>query len=120
ALDRRSAWVVDAGPAITRIDTDAVVKERIAIPAISLSSLVVSGGAAWAVDPYGGVLYRVELEGRNVVTTVRVGHGAESVVAGPGAIWVANPVAGEVLRVDSRQERVVARFPFGNPPLDLA
>jgi branched-chain amino acid transport system substrate-binding protein len=120
ALDRRSAWVVDAGPAITRIDTDAVVKERIAIPAISLSSLVVSGGAAWAVDPYGGVLYRVELEGRNVVTTVRVGHGAESVAAGPGAIWVANPVAGEVLRVDPRQGRVVARLPFGNPPLGLA
>jgi branched-chain amino acid transport system substrate-binding protein len=120
ALDRLGAWVVDAGPAITRIDTDAVVKERIAIPAISLSSLVVSGGAAWAVDPYGGVLYRVELEGRNVVTTVRVGHGAESVTAGPGAIWVANPVAGEVLRVDPRQERVVARLPFGNPPLGLA
>src|SRR5439155_1677652 len=94
ALGGRSAWVVDAGPAITRIDGGAVVKQRIAVPAISLSSLVVSDGAAWAVDPYGGVLYRVELEGRNVVTTVPVGQGAESVAAGPGAIWVANPVAG--------------------------
>jgi branched-chain amino acid transport system substrate-binding protein len=120
ALDRRSAWVVDAGPAITRIDRDAVVKERIAVPAISLSSLVVSDGAAWAVDPYGGVLYRVELEGRNVVTTVRVGQGAESVAAGPGAIWVANPVAGAVLRIDPSEQRVVARLPFGNPPLGLA
>ena len=120
ALDRRGAWVVDAGPAITRIDTEAVVKERIPVPAISLSSLVVSDGAAWTVDPYGGVLYRVELEGRNVVTTVRVGHGAESVAAGPGAIWVANPVAGVVLRIDPREQRVVARLPFGNPPLGLA
>ena len=120
ALDRRSAWVVDAGPAITRIDRDAVVKERIAVPAISLSSLVVSDGAAWAVDPYGGVLYRVELEGRNVATTVQVGQGASSVAAGPGAIWVANPVAGVVLRVDPRRQRVVARLPFGNPPLGLA
>jgi branched-chain amino acid transport system substrate-binding protein len=120
ALDDRGAWVVDAGPAITRIDTDAVVKKRIAVPAISLSSLVVSDGAAWTVDPYGGVLYRVELEGRHVVTTVQVGHGAESVAAGPGAIWVANPVAGVVLRVDPSQERVVARLPLGNPPLGLA
>jgi class 3 adenylate cyclase/ABC-type branched-subunit amino acid transport system substrate-binding protein/streptogramin lyase len=120
ALDRGSAWVVDAGPAITRIDRDAVVNERIAVPAISLSSLVVSDGAAWAVDPYGGVLYRVELEGRNVVTTVRVGQGAESVAAGPGAIWVANPVAGAVLRIDPSEQRVVARLPFGNPPLGLA
>jgi branched-chain amino acid transport system substrate-binding protein len=120
ALDRRGAWVVDAGPAITRIDRDAVVKQRIKVPAISLSSLVVSDGAAWAVDPYGGVLYRVELEGRNVVTTVRVGHGAESVAAGPGAIWVANPVAGVVLRIDPRRQRVAARLPFGNPPLGLA
>ncbi len=120
ALGGRSAWVVDAGPAITRIDGGAVVKQRIAVPAISLSSLVVSDGAAWAVDPYGGVLYRVELEGRNVVTTVRVGQGAESVAAGPGAIWVANPVAGVVLRIDPRRQRVVARLPFGNPPLGLA
>jgi branched-chain amino acid transport system substrate-binding protein len=119
ALDRSSAWVVDAGPALTRIDRNAVVKQRITVPAISLSSLVVADGAAWAVDPYGGVLYRVELEGRNVVTTVRVGQGAESVAAGPGAIWVANPVAGDVLRVDPRQQRVVARLPFGNPPLGL-
>jgi branched-chain amino acid transport system substrate-binding protein len=120
ALGGGSAWVVDAGPAITRIDGGAVVKQRIAVPAISLSSLVVSDGAAWAVDPYGGVLYRVELEGRNVVTTVRVGQGAESVAAGPGAIWVANPVAGVVLRIDPRRQRVVARLPFGNPPLGLA
>jgi branched-chain amino acid transport system substrate-binding protein len=51
---------------------------------------------------------------------VRVGQGAESVAAGPGAIWVANPVAGVVLRIDPRRQRVVARLPFGNPPLDLA
>ena len=120
ALDHGGAWVVDAGPAITRIDRRAVVRRRIAVPAISLSSLVVSDGAAWAVDPYGGVLYRVELEGRKVVTTVRVGQGAESVAAGPDAIWVSNPAAGVVLRIDPRGQRVVARLPFGNPPLGLA
>ena len=120
ALDRRGAWVVDAGPAIARIDRDAVVKQRIAVPAISLSALVVSDGAAWAVDPYGGVLYRVELEGRHVVTTVGVGQGAESVAAGTDAIWVANPVAGVVLRIDPGTQRVTARLPFGNPPLGLA
>src|SRR5438477_455573 len=120
ALDHGGAWVVDAGPAITRIDRRAVVRRRIAVPAISLSSLVVSDGAAWAVDPYGGVLYRVELEGTKVVTTVRVGQGAESVAAGPDAIWVSNPAAGVVLRIDPRGQRVVARLPFGNPPLGLA
>jgi branched-chain amino acid transport system substrate-binding protein len=120
ALDRRGAWVVDAGQALTRIDGEAVVKQRIPVPAISLSSLAIADGAAWAVDPYGGVLYRVELEGRNVVTTVPVGHGAQSVAAGHGAIWVANPVAGVVLRIDPRQQRIAARLPFGNPPLSLA
>lgn len=120
ALDSRGAWVVDAGPAIARIDRDAVVRQRIAVPAISLSALVVSDGAAWAVDPYGGVLYRVELEGRHVVTTVRVGKGAEFVAAGPDAIWVANPVTGVVLRIDPGEQRVTARLPFGNPPLGLA
>jgi branched-chain amino acid transport system substrate-binding protein len=120
ALDGRSAWVVDAGPALARIDRSGVVRQHIAVPAISLSSLVITGGAAWAVDPYGGLLYRVELDGRNVVTTIRVGQGAESVSAGPGAIWIANPVAGEVVRIDPREQRVVARLPFGNPPLDVA
>jgi branched-chain amino acid transport system substrate-binding protein len=120
ALDGHSAWVVDAGPAITRIDRTAAVKQRIDVPAISLSSLAIADGAAWAVDPYGGLLYRVELEDQNVVTTVRVGSGAETVAAGPGAIWVANPVTGVLLRIDPRRERVVARIPFGNPPLGLA
>jgi branched-chain amino acid transport system substrate-binding protein len=120
ALDHSSAWVVDAGPAITRIDATAKVKQRIQVPAISLSSLVIADGAAWAVDPYGGLLYRVELQGRHVVTTVRVGQGADAVAAGRGAIWVANPVAGVVLRIDSRNQRVAARLAFGNPPLGLA
>jgi branched-chain amino acid transport system substrate-binding protein len=120
ALDRNSAWVVDAGPAITRIDGTATVRQRIKVPAISLSSLVIADGAAWAVDPYGGLLYRVELHGQHVVTTVRVGPGAESVAAGQGAIWVANPVADVVLRIDPRRQRIAARLPLGNPPLSLA
>jgi branched-chain amino acid transport system substrate-binding protein len=120
ALDRGSAWVVDAGPAITRIDGAAAVRQRIKVPAISLSALVIADGAAWAVDPYGGLLYRVELHGQHVVTTVPIGQGAESVAAGPGAIWVANPVAGAVLRIDPRRQRIVARLPLGNPPLGLA
>jgi branched-chain amino acid transport system substrate-binding protein len=120
AVDGASAWVVDAGPAITRIDASAVVKQRIAVPAISLSSLVIADRAAWAVDPYGGLLYRVELDGRHVVTTIPVGRGADAVAAGSGAIWVANPVAGVVLRVDARQRRVVARLRLGNPPLGIA
>jgi branched-chain amino acid transport system substrate-binding protein len=120
ALDNRSAWVVDAGPAITRIDGTATVRQRIKVPAISLSSLVIAHGVAWAVDPYGGLLYRIELHGQHVVTTVRVGPGAESVAAGADAIWVANPVAGVVLRVDPRRQAVVARLPLGNPPLSLA
>lgn len=120
ALDGRSAWIVDAGPAITRIDRTATVKQRIHVPAISLSSLVIADGAAWAVDPYGGLLYRIQLPGGKVVTTVRVGQGAEAVAAGRGAIWVANPVAGVVLRIDPRNQRPVARLPFGSPPLGLA
>ena len=120
ALDGSSAWVVDVGPAITRIDGTAAVQQRINVPAISLSSLVIADGAAWAVDPYGGLLYRVELHGQHVVTTVRVGPGAESVAAGPDAIWVANPVAGVVLRIDPRRQRIVARLRLGNPPLSLA
>jgi branched-chain amino acid transport system substrate-binding protein len=120
ALERRGAWVVDAGSAIARIDTNAVVRQRIAVPAISLSALAVSNGAAWAVDPYGGVLYRVELEGRHVVTTVKVGRGADSVAAGSDAIWVGNPVDGVVLRIDPGEQRVTAQLPVGNPPLGLA
>ena len=81
ALDGRSAWVVDAGPAITRIDRTATVKQRIQVPAISLSGLAIADGAAWAVDPYGGLLYRIQLPGGNVVTTIRVGQGAEAVAA---------------------------------------
>ena len=120
ALDGSSAWVVDAGPSITRIDGTASVRQRIKVPAISLSSLVIVDGAAWGVDPYGGLLYRVELHGQHIVTTVPVGQGAESVAAGQGAIWVANPVAGVVLRIDPGRQRIAARLAIGNPPLSLA
>jgi len=120
ALDGSNAWVIDAGPAITRIDDTGAVRQQIKVPAISLSSLVIADGAAWAVDPYGGLLYRVELHGQHVVTTVRIGPGAEAIAAGPGAIWVANPVAGVVLRIDPRRQRIVGRLPLGNPPLSLA
>ena len=81
------------------------MKQRIQVPAISLSGLAIADGAAWAVDPYGGLLYRIQLPGGNVVTTIRVGQGAEAVAAGRGAIWVANPVAGVVLRIDPRNQR---------------
>ena len=106
ALDGSNAWVIDAGPAITRIDDTGAVRQQIKVPAISLSSLVIADGAAWAVDPYGGLLYRVELHGQHVVTTVRIGPGAEAIAAGPGeqtlaqrvrAVWPA--LLGEESRV---------------------
>lgn len=121
AVEGTSAWVVDAGPAIVRIaGGPAKVTDRIRVPAISLSALAIADGAAWAVDPYGGQLYRIELEGQHTITSVPVGHGADAVTAAGGAIWVANPVEGVVREIDIDRVRVVARIPLGNPPLGLA
>ena len=121
AASAREAWV------LTRDSTIIPVSERgsrtgvpISIPATTLDSIAVGGGAVWITDPAGERLWRVVPGAQPRIDKLPIGAGASAVAYADGAAWVANPSAGVVERVDADEGRVTDRIRTGGTPRDVA
>ncbi len=102
--------VVEAG--VAKIDPASnAVARRIEVAAESLTGLAVGEGAVWAVDPFGGSVWRIDPGPEPLMRTIPLDFGVGSVAFGEGAVWATNEIADKVYRIDpgTNRARVVSR-----------
>ncbi len=81
---------------------------------------VVAGARAlWISNAASDQLARFDLDKREVVDTIAVGHTPGGVVAAFGSIWVANYDDNSLSRVDPATDKVVNTIPVGKGPTFL-
>lgn len=114
-------WALEDSGTIARLDPrgDRVL-QRIRIPASSLTSITVGGGAIWSTDPDQGTLWRVNPTPEAVERTIPLAVGVTDVAFGAGAAWVANGLNGTISRVDADTNRATNTIAVGNTPGRLA
>jgi YVTN family beta-propeller protein len=86
----------------------------------SAGGLATADGDAWATNPAGGTLLRVDGRTHAVRATIRVGLEPEAVAAGAGSIWVVNGGGRTVARINPATDAVVQTISVGNGPSAVA
>jgi DNA-binding SARP family transcriptional activator/ABC-type branched-subunit amino acid transport system substrate-binding protein/streptogramin lyase len=116
-----AVWVIARGNRVLQIDPDSLEPMRaIDVPAkTGIEELAVGGGAAWAAEPFSGLLWRVHPGPPSNASSIRVGLSASDVAFGAGSVWVASGIDGAVLRIDPASEEV-SRVSTGNAPQRVA
>ncbi len=112
AASEGKVWVTEQ-QRIAEIDPGLnVVARRIDIPAKTLSALTIGAGAVWVTDPFGGKVWRVDLEPAVVKRAVTLATWVSGIAFGEGAIWATNEITDEVYRIDPRTNaaKVVSRI----------
>ncbi|HEX8123871.1 MAG TPA: BTAD domain-containing putative transcriptional regulator [Solirubrobacteraceae bacterium] len=96
------------------------VARRVRVPAVSLTSIAVGGGAVWGTDPFAGVVWRVDSGRRPLQRTIDVGRGVDAVAFGAGRAWASNGARGTLTGIDARTNRVGAPLAIGGVPTGVA
>ncbi len=105
-------WITE-GTNIAEIDPSLnVVSRRIEVAADTLSELTIGAGAVWVTDPFGGKVWRIEVEPKRVKRAIRLETWVAAISFGEGVVWAANEIADEVYRIDPRTNgvKVVSRI----------
>lgn len=113
ATDPRGEWFASAN----RAEVQHVLggtSHRIPIGS-SPVDVAVGLGAAWAVTPADGKLWRIDPRRNDVVAIVGVPADPESVVVADGSVWVGSRQPGVLTRVDPTTNRVVSSLVLGRP-----
>jgi hypothetical protein len=76
------------------------------------NGLAVSGRDLWiAGDPFGRVVWRVDIPTRRIVATIPVPGIPAAIAADAGGAWLTTLLDDTVLRIDARDNQVAARIP---------
>ncbi len=119
AADSVWVWTVVADTTLVKINpTNNRVEARVAV-APRVAGLAVGDGAAWASDPVGRELVRLD-ERTAAVTRVRTGVDPAGVAVGEGSVWVADTALGTVARYDPGADRVTATIEVPHRPAAVA
>ena len=127
AAGREGVWAIAAGsdleaaPTVLRIDPRTnKISQRIELATDDLTGLAVGGGAVWATDAEGGLLWRIEPGPDPTTRTIEVGLGATAVTYGDGTVWVTNFVRDEIVRVNARTNEVTDTIRLAGTPPSVA
>ena len=94
-------WAIEFGKTrVAKIDPRTnTITQRIPIASEGLSSIAVGARDVWAVDPFGGLVWRID-PGLKLPRRIPLDVGVNWVAVGAGAVWATNELAGLVYRID--------------------
>lgn len=116
--------------ALLRLDASSrrlIRRSRAAGP--ELTAVAVSEEAVWVADRAGwprerdydgGVVQKLDVTGRRITATTRVGRSPAGIAIGEGAVWGTNNLDDTVSRIDPKGNRVTATIPVGGGPTGIA
>jgi branched-chain amino acid transport system substrate-binding protein len=116
-----SVWAVMRGSTVVQIDPSSLRRGvRLRIPSNQgLYELAYGDGSLWGAEPFGGQVWRIDLEEGGTAHSIRVGLAASDVAYDAGSVWAASGIDGTVTRIDPRDESVET-FAVGNAPQRIA